>query len=143
MVHRRRSVDWTAGELFVLFAASVLFFLTVVPAVADARMFLGSASGIRVLDPRGLSPALAGFLGSFGTVVWCILRVERRATDRHRRRLIVIASQIREAREEAERQRLLQEQEEVERRRERRLNIASTLFMIAASGVGVAFLAMM
>jgi hypothetical protein len=141
MSYRRRSVEWTAGELVVLFSASVLFVLTVVPAVAAARTLFGPSPGALPLDPRGLSPVLGVFVGSLATAVWCVVRVERRSSDRHRRRLLVIASQLRESREEAERQRLLQVQEEEGRRRERRLTIASTLFMVAGASAGAAYLA--
>lgn len=141
MAHRKRSAEWSTGELLVLLAASTLFFVSVVPAVADSRVLIGTASGLGSLDPRALSPSLMVFVASCVTVLWSILRVERRASDRHRRRLIVIASQIREAREEAERQRLIQEREEVDKRRERRVSIASTLFMIAVGGMSAAYLA--
>jgi hypothetical protein len=143
MSYCRRSVEWTAGELVVLFSASVLFVLTVVPAVAAARTLFGPSPGALPLDPRGLFPVLGVFVGSLATAVWCVVRVERRSSDRHRRRLLLIASQLRESREEAERQRLLQAQEEEGRRRERRLTIASTLFMVAGGSAGAAYLALL
>jgi hypothetical protein len=139
MAYRRRSVDWSPGEVIVLVAATALFFFTLVPAVSDTRALIGVAFGFGngPFEIRAPSPPMLVFLLSGVTAIWFILRVERRAAERRRRAIVVIAAQIRESREEAERRRLLDEREESERAREWRLAIVTfTLLATVVATVG-------
>jgi hypothetical protein len=134
MAYCRRSVDWSPGEVIVLVAATALFFFTLAPALSDTRAVIGSVFdlGSGPFDVRMPSTPMLVFLFPGMTAVWFVLRVERRRADRRRRAIGIIAAQIRESRDEAERLRLFDEREETERVREWRMAIVTFTFLATA-----------